>query len=695
LDAYPLPDDKTVTSGVFTGKFTGSFSNPATLDAGSVRIDHTFNSKFSVFGRYNEAPSEAAIRNNSLNYLQTTEINTRTITLGATMAINSQAADTFRANYSVQNASFVSRLDSFGGGIPPGLGVLAPGLPNAAGALVAFDAFDAGFYLTGPDAKNRATQLNFADDLALTRGTHQLKFGVDYRAIYFDFRPPQVNLAYLALSVSQLISTGQAFEVLGGIQRPAYFFAPSTSLYAQDSWKLTPRLTLTYGVRWEISPAPSARGRTTLASWENVNNPARLSLAPPGTQLWSTTYTNLAPRVGVAWSSTPAGDFVLRAGGGIFYDLASGTVGTLGTSFPNNVSRPSFFASLPLSDATTFLPAGFLLSPPFPNPSNGFAPDLKLPRSYQWNVALEKSFAGQQALSLTYVGQAGRNLLRQEGISQPNANFSGAFVLTRNDARSNYDALQLQYRRPLTNRLQALVNYTWSHSLDSASNDIVEALSNSVISAANDYASSDFDVRHSFSAGLTYAVPAVAREGLWAHVTGNWSLYSVIVARSGFPFNAVVPTAAIAGANPRPDLVPGQPLYLSGSACASFSQFVPVLNGGPCPGGKGLNPAAFSPAPAGQQGSEGRNDIPGFGLTQVDFSLGRRFPITERLNLQFRADAFNLFNHPNFTNPSGQVGIGPTTLLSASMLNHGLGGLNPLFQEGGPRSLQLSLRLDF
>jgi hypothetical protein len=108
-----------------------------------------------------------------------------------------------------------------------------------------------------------------------------------------------------------------------------------------------------------------------------------------------------------------------------------------------------------------------------------------------------------------------------------------------------------------------------------------------------------------------------------------------------------------------------------------------------------LNPSAFSIPPTARQGTEPRNDIPGFGLTEVDLSLGRKFIITERLNLQFRADAFNVFNHPNFANPLGFLEFGPTYLSSTEMLNQALGGLNPLFQQGGPRSLQLSLKLGF
>jgi hypothetical protein len=688
LDAYPQPDDKSITTGVYTGKFTGNFSNPATLNAGSIRIDQTFSSKLSIFGRYNEAPSEAVVRSDSLNELITTEIGTRTLTIGATMVLNPQLSNTARANYSLQSSSFLYHLDSFGGAVPPPLGTLAPNLTGAASAFVGFSTEDTGIYSTGPDATNRSTQINFADDLDFTHGAHQLKFGGDYRAIYLDLRPFESGLEYEVSSVSTFVSTGEASTFLGSTRKPSEFLSQATSLYGQDTWKITPRLTLTYGVRWELSPAPSARRGTTLAAWENVNNPSALALSPPGVPVWGTTYTNFAPRIGVAYRLTPAGDFVLRGGWGMFYDLASDAAGNLGASFPNFASSISQNVSLPLVNASQNLPA-LSLQPPFPNDTTGFAPNLRLPRSYQWNVAVEKSFFGKQAVSLTYVGQAGRSLLRQEGISQPNTNFSGVFLLTQNNARSNYNALQFQYRKPFSSRFQALVNYTWSHSLDNASNDVVEAVSSAVISAAKDYASSDFDVRHSLSGAVTFAIPAVAKGGPGKELTKDWTVEGLIVARSGFPFNAIVPIITIGGAFVRPDLIPGQPLYLNGSQC------IAVL-GPPCGGGKGLNPAAFA-FPAGLQGTEGRNDIPGFGLTQIDFSLGRKFAITDRVNLQFRTDAFNLFNHPNFANPAGIfLGPGFTPFLQTTrMLNQGLGGLNPLFQEGGPRSLQLSLKLTF
>jgi hypothetical protein len=338
---------------------------------------------------------------------------------------------------------------------------------------------------------------------------------------------------------------------------------------------------------------------------------------------------------------------------------------------------------VPISDPASSLPPPATYGPPFSGTVYAFDPALALPKSYQWNLSLEKSFRGAQAASVTYLGQAGRDLLRQEALFQPNSDFASEFVLTRNSARSNYNTLQVQYRRPLKQGVQALLNYTLSHSLDNASNDTVAGFSGTVIPGNNDYASSDFDVRHSFSGAITYELPSPKGRNSVNAVVRNWSIATVVVARSGFPFNGVV-----FGTSPdplgfvltRPDTVAGQPRWISNSAAA---------------GGKMVNPAAFAAPTVIRQGTEGRNDIPGFGLTQVDLSAMRTFSITERVTLQFRTDAFNVLNHPNFTNPSGAIQFAPAALESHQMLNQSLGGLNPLFQEGGPRSLQVSLKLSF
>ena len=691
LDAFPKPDDSTVTPGVYTARFTAVHSDPATLDAGSIRIDYSLNKRLSFFGRYNQSPSELAQRALARNTIQTSDVNTRTMTIGANIGLSANIWNTLRGNYSSQSANSIYSMDSFGGAVPIDPTLLLGSLPVADNAL-AFTTLDMisnnGFFFLGPIARNRASQMNFVDDFVLISGSHQLKLGADYRGIFTSTAPPSHTVAAIPLSVQSFLAGGQAFLVNAQTSAHSDFLAQALSLYGQDTWKVTPRLTLTYGLRWELSPAPSARGNTTFAAWTNTNNPAQLGLAPPGTPLWSTTYTNFAPRIGVAYKLTPRGDFVLRAGWGIYYDLGVGQSANLATTFPNEARLLSFSVPLPVTNVASLLPS-LSLNPPYTGQIYIFSPNLTLPRSYQWNFGLEKSL-GVQAVTATYVGQVGRDLLRNEGLTTPNANFapSSSVFLTKNQASSDYQALQLQFRRPLASRLQMLLNYTWSHSLDNQSDDTLSAVSNTVIAAAADRGSSSFDVRNSFSGALTYAIPAAAKSGALSAAVRDWSLDTVIVARSGFPFNATLTDFSLGAFAPsRPDLVPGQSFWIANPAA---------------PGGKSLNSLAFALPSTVRQGNEGRNDIPGFGLTEVDLSIGRKFAISERFNLQFRADAFNLLNHPNFTNPTAAFcfACGPLQsqtqqLQSTQMLNFGLGGLNPIFSEGGPRSLQLSLRLTF
>jgi hypothetical protein len=682
LTTYPQPDDRSVTPGVFTSPFTGVYSNQATLNASSVRVDHKFGDKLSIFGRYNYAPSETVTRLGSLSDVETLTANTQTLTLGVNMFLSPTVTNMFRSNYSTQSAGTIDALDTFGGAIPIDPALLLGSLPLA-GNSAFLQIGDTTNFDVGLGARNRSRQFNFVDDLAVSRGTHQLQFGGDYRAIFLDTTPSHNTPNYLIDSVQDFISPGTAGVVPNfstATSLPARILAQTLSLYGQDTWKVGPRLTLTYGVRWEFAPAPSGRGATKLASWANTNDFSSLALAPIGTPIWNTTYSNFAPRVGVAYSLTEQNDFVIRAGFGLFYDTAAGQVGSVAISYPNSAFAFPPPITLPLPDLTPYLPT-ISLDPPYPS-AQGFVNDLRLPCSYQWNVALEKAFRGRQVVSATWVGQAGRNLLRVEGLLQPNSNFSNFLSLTGNTAWSNYDALQLQYRRPLSGRLQALVGYTWSHSLDNVSDDGLQSTSHTVISGARDYANSSFDVRHSFSAAATFLLPSAAKSGVLSAVSRDWSINGVVVARSGFSFNAIALGGGPGGiALRRPDLIAGQPLW------------IPDATAG---GGRSVNPAAFIFPPAGRQGSEPRNDIPGFGLVQADLSIGRKFALRDHFNLQFRAEAFNALNHPNFTNPKALFfPFGGILLSSTQMLNGGLGGLNALFQQGGPRSLQLSLRLTF
>lgn len=675
LKAYPLPTGQPTSPTASTAPLTASFSNAATLDAGSVRIDHTFNNRVSIFGRYNNAPS--SVVSAGINDPQTTIVNTQTMTIGLDMQLASHLLNALRANYSSQEAALSVSQTSAGGAVPIDKTLLLGTLP-AASTFLQFGTGDTFSYAVGKNATNRTKQFNIVNDLSWIHGTHAVKGGVDFRDIYLDKVPFGHELLYSATTVQGLLSSGQA-TLLAASAASAYLSTKAFSLYGQDTWKVAQRLTATYGLRWEVSPAPSPRGSTTLAAWTNVNVPAQIALAPSGSPLWNTTYGNFAPRFGIAYGVTKDGSLVLRAGAGIFYDLGGGQTVELASNFPNFAFGRSASVTLPAADVTPFLPT---LSTQAPYSSvQAYDPHMKLPRSYQWNMSVEKSFRGKKALSVSYVGQAGRNLIRQAALFQPNASFTGNFLLRENDAYSNYDALQVQYRLPISTRFRALVNYTWSHSLDNASDDVLTGPANTVISTAKDYGNSTFDVRHSFSGAFLYEVPGLDKGRFLSSITNGWSLDAVVVARTGLPFNAQIFGVGVQGVTfTRPDLVAGQAVWISSPAA---------------PGGKILNASAFTVPSTVRQGTESRDDIQGFGLTQVDLSVGRKFHLVERLNMQFRADAFNVFNHPNFLNPTGFIQFGATNLRSTQMLNQGLGGLNPLFQEGGPRSLQMSLKLMF
>lgn len=679
LEAFPRPNGP-VSSATCTGLFTGSYSNSAALDATSLRVDHTLSSRLSLFGRYNYAPSLATTREYALTVRGDSPVNTQTGTLGMNLLLSRFAANTLRANYSSQSSGLADSLSAIGGATLPPAALLLGSLP-AASTLAGFQTYDTNYYAMGPVVQNRTRQINLVDNADLSAGTHQLKFGVDYRALYLDKTPYGDGISMNADTVGGLLAGGTVSELELIHQGPASFATDSTSLYAQDTWRLGRRLVMTYGLRWELDPAPTPRNGTRAASWTHTGDPALIALAPFGTPLWQTTWGNLAPRLGLAWRPRARDNLVIRGGIGLFYDLGTGRAADAAAFYPNSVKRVVADAPLPVSATVSDLPA-LSTAPPYPL-VNAFSSNLRLPRSLEWNLAVEKALPGHQIVTATYVGQHGQDQLRQEAEYRPNPSFASAFLLTDNSAWSNYNALELQYRANLPGRLQALVNYTWSHSLDNASSDVVAGPSNTVISEASDYASSAFDVRSSFSGALTCAIPPLRGDAVLRALTGHWSLAAVTVARSGFPFNGLDQSLSPATggyAFARPDLVPGQPLWIRNRDAG---------------GGKSLNPAAFSVPLSVRQGSEGRDDIPGFDLVQTDFSLGRTFPLVENWHLQFQADAFNALNHPNFANPLAYLGYGPAYLESSEMLNNGLGGLNPLFQEGGPRSLQLSLKLSF
>jgi hypothetical protein len=461
------------------------------------------------------------------------------------------------------------------------------------------------------------------------------------------------------------------------------------SLFAQDTWKITRYLSATYGLRWEYDTAPYSPNGTPPFTVTQVNNLASTTLAPAGTALWHPQKDDFAPRLGFAWQAHS--NLIFRAGAGVFYDLGYSEVTNAMISFPYIQESLISGTSFPLN-ASAAAPPPFTTNPPASTMSV-VDPNHVLPRTYEWNAALEHSISTADLLTLTYIGAGGRKLMRRDVYQAPNPNFTGEFDVLSNGGTSSYNALQAQYRHRLSHGLQALLSYTWSHSIDNASSD--GSFLNVPLDASSrssERGASDFDLRSTLSGAVSYDIPG-PDSGVSKQIFGSWSTDSIVYARTAPPVNVVTgnnpfPDTSLSGANSvqRPNVVPGVPLYTYPSGA---------------PGGKVINSAAFTtPAPASAQGNLGRNALRGFGATQWDLTLRRQFHLTDRLSLQARGDFFNILNHPNFGSPINYLSS-PQFGQATQMLNNYLGsggqngGLNPLYQIGGPRSTQLALKLQF
>ena len=712
MSAFPLPNGPEVLlDGNHQGvaQFNASYSDPGTLDAYSLRIDHKINDRLNLFGRYNYSPSELTQRgsNVSLNTVSWTTITTQTGTLGVTWGISTHAANDFRFNYSSTAASNLHGLDTFGGAVP--LETLPFPSPftaqNGAFQFTIFSLGNNGNLLTGANAYNRQRQINVVDGVSVEKGSHNLKFGFDYRRLSPRYDSAAYGQQNYFLGIPSAETGSSYFNYLIS-HLPVTFRFCNLGSFAQDTWQIASRLIATYGLRWDLDFVPSSSPEFNAVTGFNLTNLSNLALLPPGVPPYKTKWGNISPRIGLAYQVSNRRNWqtVLRGGIGVFSDLASSEAGNnVGSSQYPFGSAQFNSANFPLSPAAS---APVPITPP--NASNfgtliAFDPNLKSPYTLQWNVAIEQALGRQQTVSVSYIGAAGRRLIQSADILSPNSNLYEAGLIT-NAGTSDYNAMQIQFQRRLSLGLQALASYSWSHSIDTASAGSLGSGSNALSSldSSVNRGPSDFDIRNAFSIGLTYTVPAPKANAIAHVVLNGWSTDNIIQARSASPVNVYYSFLSELSNGfvtaVRPDIVSRQPFYLYGS------QY---------PGGKAFNPAAFTsplldPVTGlpDSQGNLPRNALLGFGLTQWDFAVHREFSIHESLKLQFRAEMFNVLNHPNFGPPVGDLqsplSINPQFGKSIQMLgqslaggNLGSGAFDPLFQFGGPRSIQLGLKLLF
>ena len=540
---------------------------------------------------------------------------------------------------------------------------------------------------------------NASDSVSWVRGAHTVKTGFDW--IHFQLNYLQSQLARGSYTYTG-VYTGEALAdfLLGYPQNTsrnvgdtqAYMRQNSFGGFVQDDWRVTQRLTLNFGLRYEyVTPYTETRGNLLNLVYASGPNPPPPQLERVSQAVAPDTH-NFSPRVGLAWRLPDLpllrGETVFRAGYGIFYnpEIAVETYDLLlnGILSQNNVTNGSLPPILTTQNgfpqtATTGFPTYY-----------GIDPHAPTPYVQQWNAGFQHEFAGHILGDVSYVGSKGTHLGRFRQFNTPLQTETGAdlsprpgelqslrtwpslgeIIQRQHIANSSYNALQVKAEKRMTARLSLLASFVWSKSIDDA-DGVIPGFYDSV--GAQDEnnlrlerALSSFNVGRRISGGYVLGLPAVAAFG---PVLRNWQLTGTVTLQDGVPvdvfYDAFDP--ANTGLPNRPNIVPGVSLTLPRSQRTTTEFF---------------NTAAFTaPAPY-TFGDAGRNIVNGPGNNIFDLALHRRFALREHGALEFRAEAFNIFNHPNW-------GIaGPYVDFGAPFFGGILG-------VGDPRRLQFAIRYDF
>lgn len=551
----------------------------------------------------------------------------------------------------------------------------------------------------GNNPQNSVTNVyQFLNNASYVHGNHVIKFGADLRFSQQNAFRDVESRGRLQFSPFGQI-TGNAlgdlllgFPLLTSVARvdnPQQIRTESYNFFINDSFRVTPRLTITGGLRYEYnSPPVDANDRA------NIYDVATRSLVQVGTNGvprsgFDADKNNFAPRLGFAWTIGEDENTVLRGGYGVYYDqspLAPAEALYFNSPFFDN----NIFFSLPGLPLTLNDPFPSFFPFPLPDSALSIQRDLRTGYMHHWNLNVERKIGSETVIEVAYVGSKGTKLLTARDINQPQPSVlpPGLPFVPRPDPRfddidllesranSNYNALQTRLQRRLSKGLSGLVSYTWSKSIDDASNFFSSAGDPNFPQNSYDVAAergrSNFDVRHRLSASYSYALPfGRNKSDLTSRLLGGWETHGILTLQSGRPFtvallseidNSGTGRSILGfGANDRPNLI-GNPELSSPGTLQWF------------------NTAAFAFPTPGTFGNAGRNILDGPGFQNFNAAMVKNTRFSERINLQFRAEAFNLFNHPNFNLPDNFLGS-PTfgRITSARDPRHIQFGLKLLF----------------
>ena len=733
-------------------------------DSGNIRLDYLLNDKYKFYARYNRDQGNGLItQNSSLSYITETAVPQNLVvasnqilspTLVNETKFGFNGAKT-RVNATAPN---VPGLDlsgvtlSLSGTVA--LGGVA-GLGGSAGVTSPTGQLRLSSALNGRGAPYTNYSLSFIDNLTWIHGNHSVKFGL-------EVRPVSIETAYLG-GTTYTFSNIQNF--LAGTPSQIQFNGDTNTLspftgksgyttmhqvfyigYVQDEWRIRPNLTMNYGMRYEYySPLHEVNDKvvffdlTTGTLKDNFKG-----------DWYRMSAKNFGPRLGFSWSPQRfANKTVFRVGGGYYYGPGQGEdqIQPAVNDRVNRTLTSGPLLSYPLNPQDIF--SNYNINDPnLQFQPRAYAPGYTIPEKIlQYSASVEQQLPSNTVLTVAYVGSQGRNLFLRTitndiiGVSMNPATGVGTAIrqfgnqfaeidVKTSGGTDHYNGMEITLNRRFSQGLSLGSQYVWSHSLGdtNGSNDARTAANN--YSFAADYGNNQSDVRQSFNFSALYELPfgkgqkfGSGRGKLGQAVFGGWQLGGLFNARTGLPLEVLITRPDIVYRNIITGAITSGPVVTGGVV-----QTTPIVN---VPGGGSsrntrrpdlvpgvnpyivnqgtlwVNPAAFAVPMPGTFGNLGRNALRGPGIDQLDLTLSKKFPVTERVNFEFRAEAYNILNAAVFGVPGGGTPrladatglVQPGQPYTASTAGGAFGALTSTVSNqvglGTNRQFQLSLRLSF
>ncbi len=666
LDLFPLPNGPAIGGGL-ANYF---FGFKQTLDQNFVqaRVDHSFNAHHQVFARYTFDKADQFLPTDFPQFPRTFFSRNQFATIEHTWLISSQTVNTLRFGFSRTPIGQNVQAD-----IPSGIPPFVPGRQFIGdidiGGIPRFG--------TQTSGNLRLTQnvYSFGQNLTHTRGRHILKFGSLFERYQDNMLNPTFSLGiYNFADLSNFLQNRprQFVGLTPDAQLDRYWRFTLFGFYAQDDYKITPRLTVNLGLRYEFATMPQDRRDIALINFSDKQ-------ITPGPLYQNPTYKNISPRLGFAWDIFGDGKTSLRGGYGWYFNT-------------NNQQNLIVTVTNPPATPRVVVPNPSFPNPPFVALSNAIRPiewNLKNPSNHVYNLSLQRLLPFDFVVTLGYAGSRGAHLLRNTDANTsvptrladgtyffpnnaPRQNTAfGVIELKKSDGDSYYNALIFEVRKRFSRGFDFQSSYTFGKTIDNTqASTFFSDATNATVSALPEPAGtnynrglSDFNIQHNWVMNFSWELPfAKNLKGAAGKILDGWGVLGISQVRSGLPLTVFVAGnrsqskwAPSAG----PGLGPDRPSFAPGYT------FQSAVTGNP---DAYFDPKAFLLQPSGTLGTLGRNTFIGPNLRTFDLAMVKNTTwskLGDNTRIQFRVESFNLFNRANFGTPSLQVFAGTPENLNA------------------------------